>query len=226
MKIVRTQAIVLKRTNYGEADRIIQLLTPTGKRSIIAHGVRREKSRLAAGIELFAICDVVINEGKGELGTLTSARLSKFYRHIIEDYERMQFAYIAIKLASGASEMIDGSEWYDVLSETLAGLDDLSISLELIKTWFYIRYSALTGYELSLWHDINGDKLLPELKYNYDEPERGFKVDKMGEITADHIKLLRLIATHSIKTLMQIGGVDNIMPGCLLIARQHASIKD
>jgi DNA repair protein RecO (recombination protein O) len=225
MKIVRTQAIVLRRTNYGEADRILQLLTPTGKRSVIAHGVRREKSRLAAGVELFAICDVVINEGKGELGTLTSARLSQFYRHIIEDYDRMQFAYTAIKLTSGASETVDGSDWYDVLAETLAGLDNLLMELELIQTWFYIRYSALMGYELSLWHDVNGDKLLSDAKYHYDELEQGLRETSSGELTSNHIKLLRLIATRPLKPLAQIGGIELILPDCLLLARQHAAIK-
>lgn len=50
---LRTQAIVLRRTNYGESDRILNLLTPEGKVSVIARGVRKEKSRLAGSIELF-----------------------------------------------------------------------------------------------------------------------------------------------------------------------------
>ena len=49
--IERTKAIVLRRTNYGEADRILTLLTPLGQRSAIARGVRREKSRLAGGTQ-------------------------------------------------------------------------------------------------------------------------------------------------------------------------------
>ena len=77
----RVKAIVLRRTNYAEADRVLQLLTPKGRRSVIAKGVRRERSKLAGGIELFAICDVVIRSGRGDLGLLTSARLSAFYRH-------------------------------------------------------------------------------------------------------------------------------------------------
>ena len=56
----RLRAIVLRRTNYGEADRILQLLTPKGKRSVMAKGARRERSKLAGGIELFALCDVVL----------------------------------------------------------------------------------------------------------------------------------------------------------------------
>ena len=80
MSVERTEAIVLRRTNYGEADRILKLITPLGQRSAMAKAVRREKSKLAGGIELFAISDVTIQTGKGDLGVLTSARLIHFYR--------------------------------------------------------------------------------------------------------------------------------------------------
>ena len=68
MKTTRTQAIVLRRTNYGEADRVLQILTPDGKFSVMARGARREKSRLNGGIELFSISEVVIGEGKSRWG--------------------------------------------------------------------------------------------------------------------------------------------------------------
>jgi DNA repair protein RecO (recombination protein O) len=224
MKINKTQAIVLRRTNYGEADRILQLLTPEGKRNVMAKAVRREKSRLAGGIELFAICDVVISEGKGDLGILTSARLSHFFGNIMHDYDRMQFSYIAIKLVNNASEMVSGPEWYDVLAETLEGLDAQSITLGVVQTWFYLRYSSLMGYELSLWHDIAGDKLSAEKSYRYDTIEKGFRTVEGGEITADHIKFLRLIATRPLKVIAQIGGIDEIIASCLYVSREHASI--
>lgn len=224
MKSVRTPAIVLRRTNYGEADRILQLLTPDGKKSVMARGVRREKSRLAGGIELFAICEVVIGEGKGEIGILTSSKLVHFFRHIMDDYDRMQFAYTAIKLVSKSSETVQGPDWYDVLAETIAGLDSKSVSFELVQTWFYLHHAAIMGYELSLWHDENGKELLPELSYRYDVAERGLKTVVGGEITADHIKLLRLIATRPLKVLAKIGGTENILADCLLVAREHAAI--
>ena len=224
MKSIRTQAIVLRRTNYGEADRVLQLITPEGKLSVMAKGVRREKSRLAGGIELFAICDVVIGEGKGDLGILMSSRLIKFYRHIMEDYDRMQFAYTAIKLVSKASEMIDGSDWYDVLSETLAGLDAHSVPIEIVKTWFYIHYSAILGYELSLWHDIFGDKLLSDGQYRYDVVERGLRLVEGGELMSEHIKLLRIISTRPLKIVAQIGGVEELLSDILSVSQQHAAI--
>ncbi len=224
MKSYRTRAIVLRRTNYGEADRILQLLTPDGKRNVMARGVRREKSRLAGGIELFAICEVVIGEGKGDLGILTSSKLIQFYRHIMDDYDRMQFAYMTIKLVSKASETVDGLEWYDVLAETLKGLDSYTISFEVVQIWFYLHYSSLMGYELSLWHDDKGEKLSPENKYSYDIAERGVKINANGELTASHIKLLRLVSTRQLQILSKIGGVESVLADCLLVAREHAAI--
>ena len=224
MKTLRTRAIVLRRTNYGEADRILQLLTPAGKRNVMAKGVRREKSRLAGGIELFAVCDVVIGEGKGDLGILTSARLVQFYGHIMEDYDRMQFAYAVIKHVTKASEMVDEPEWYDVMAEVLMGLDVPTMDIQLVQVWFYTRYAALLGHELSMYHDTNGDKLAADQTYRYDESDQGFRPALNGEITAEHIKLLRLIATKPLQTLAQIGGTAAILPDCLHVARAHAAI--
>ena len=224
MSSERTRAIVLRRTNYGEADRVLQLLTPLGKKGVIAKGVRREKSKLAGGIELFAISDIVINQGKGNLGILTSARLIQFYRHILEDYDTLQFGYEAVRLVSSASEMVDEPEWYDVLSEVLMALDVLTIPRQLIQTWFYLRYAALLGYELSLFNDVDGQPLSSDKTYMYDVGEKGLRASTRGELTADHIKFLRLINVKSLKVLAQVGGVEKILPDCWQVARQHAAV--
>lgn len=224
MSVDRTRAIVLRRTNYGEADRILRLLTPLGQRSVMAKGVRREKSKLAGGIELFAISDVVIQSGKGDLGILTSTQLVHFYQHILEDYDRLQFGYEAINLIAKVSEHIDEPEWYGVLSEVYMGLDAASVSLQLTQSWFYLHYAELTGYELNLSADVTGQKLDPEKTYMYDINEKGLRPSGQGDISAEHIKFLRMLATRPIGTVAQIGGVDNILPDCWLLTRQHAAV--
>lgn len=224
MKTFRTQAIVLRRTNYGEADRIVQFLTPEGRRSVMARGVRKEKSKLAGGIELFAVSDVVIGEGRGDLGILTSAKLEHFFRHILEDYDRLQFGYQAIKLVGRASETVDEPEWFDLLAETLAGLDVLTIPLPLIQAWFYVRYASLLGHELNLELDIDGKALDAEAMYRYDSAEQGLRPVQNGELTGDHIKLLRLIATRPLKVLVQIGGIGALLGACLHVVEEHAAI--
>lgn len=224
MSVVRTPAIVLRRTNYGEADRILQLLTPSGRLSVMARGVRKEKSKLAGGIELFAESDVVINSGKGDLGILTAARLTVFYRHILENYERMQFGYEAVGLVGKASEHVDEAGWYDVLSSVLWGLNEKNVPLALTQTWFYVQYAALLGHELSLYHDINGEKLQPETRYQYDISEQGLRPHRAGEVTTDHVKLLRVIAAKPLKTVAQIGGIEAILGDCFSVARAHAGV--
>lgn len=224
MNVIKTRAIVLRRTNYGEADRVLQLITPDGKKSVIAKGVRREKSRLSGGIELFAISEAVINQGRGELGVLTSSKLVKFYDHIMDDYDRMQFAYTAIKLVSKASENTTGPEWYDILAGVFSGLNSRSMRLEMVQAWFYLHYGAVLGHELSLWHDENGQELLSDLKYDYDAAEMGLRASTNGTLTSEHIKLLRLMATKPLSVLAKVGGTEAVLYECLAVAREHAAI--
>ncbi len=221
---IRTKAIVLRRTNYGEADRIVQFLTPLGRYGALARGVRREKSKLAGGIELFTVSDIVITEGKGDLGILTSARLEVFFRHILEDYERLQFGYEAVKQVARASESVDEPEWFDVLSEVLGALDTKTVPLRLVETWLYLRYADLLGHGLNLRLDTAGMSLSADKNYAYDVSEQGLRESRTGEITADHVKLLRLASAKPLRVLTQISGLEPILPVCLLTARQHASI--
>lgn len=224
MTTLRTQAIVLRRTNYGEADRIVQLLAPEGKKNVIARGVRREKSKLAGGIELFAVSDVVLSKGRGDLDILTSARLVQFYRHILEDYDRMQFAYEALRQTGKASDMVDEPDWYAMLSEVLAALDKPSVPLLLVMTWFYLRFGALLGYELNLSHDTDGEKLRVDKSYIYDVSERGLRASAQGDIMADHVKLMRLVRVKSLAIVAQVGGLEAILPICNQVARAHAAL--
>ncbi len=220
----RLRAIVLRRTDYAEADRVLQLLTPKGRRSVIAKGVRRERSKLAGGIELFSLCDVVVRSGRGELGILTSARLAAFYRHILEEYERMQFGYTALKLVARATETIDEPEWFSVLSQTLEQLNELSVERQLVETWFYLRYAELLGDELNLRTDVTGQRLEADKLYMYDENEKALRPSQQGNIGADHIKFLRLIAEKPLAVVAQIGGTAEILPDCWLMARVHAAV--
>lgn len=225
MRTTRTRAVVLRRTNFGEADRILDLLTPEGRMSVMAKAVRKEKSKLAGGIELFAVCDVVIGQGKGELGLLTSARLVQFYRHILEDYDRMQFAYETLAQVTKASSSLDESEWYDIVTEVLAALDVKTVPLALVQTWFYVRIAALLGDELNVLRDYKGDKLESDKSYRYDTTEKGFTEDANGSVTADHIKILRLVSVKPLSVILQVGGMGDYLAECLYVARQHAALS-
>ena len=50
-QFLRTQAIILRRTNYGEADKIINFLTTDGQVSAVARGIRKAGSKLARAVQ-------------------------------------------------------------------------------------------------------------------------------------------------------------------------------
>jgi hypothetical protein len=148
----------------------------------------------------------------------------QFYRHILEDYDRLQFGYEVVKLVGSATETVDEPEWFEVLQEVFAGLDVTTIPRQLIEAWFYLRHAALLGHELSLVNDVAGNRISADQRYTYDVSERGLRMAVNGELTADHIKFLRLLSVKSLRILAQIGGVGEVLPECWMVARQHAAI--
>jgi hypothetical protein len=62
------------------------------------------------------------------------------------------------------------------------------------------------------------------MRYSYDISEKGLSESVRGELTADHIKFLRLVNAKPLAILAQIGGIETILPDCWMVARQHAAI--
>jgi DNA repair protein RecO (recombination protein O) len=223
MTDLRTRSLVLRRTNYGEADRIVQLITPEGKRSVMVKGARREKSKLAGGIELLVLGDITIHDGKGELGVLTSARIVKFYGKILQDYDRLQFAYEAMKLVARGSEHIDSPEFFGILTGTFEGLDSAA-SIDLVQAWFYLRLAKVLGEELNLGTDADGEKLNSTTVYIYDVDDQAFRASEYGGITADHIKLLRVMTHNDLNLVRKVTGVESLLPEVLNLAKTVAKL--
>ena len=71
----RTEGVVLKRNNFGEADRIVTIYTRDyGKISAIAKGVRRPRSKKAGHVELGNWCKIFVARGKN-IDLLTEVEL-------------------------------------------------------------------------------------------------------------------------------------------------------
>lgn len=208
-----TNAIVLSRTNYGEADRIIKLITPgSGKISLMARGVRKPKSKLAGGIELFSISNVTYIKGRGDLGTLLSARLDVHYGLIIKRIERVQLGYELIKILDRATEDEPEAEYFELLQAAFAALNDDAISVELIRYWFSTQLLAQAGHSPNLYTDAAGVPLSAQKLYNFDFDSVSFIEHTAGHFTAPHIKFLRITYARNVpKTLQLITGVDDLI---------------
>lgn len=210
MKQLLTTGIVLSRTDYGEADRIITVLTPDqGKLRLMAKGVRKVKSKLAGGIELFSISHITFWRGRGEIGTLVSTRLETHYRHIVKDLTRTQAGYDMIKMLNKATEDGPEPEYFELLHGAFAALDDPDIDLNLIRTWFQAQLLKLSGHTPNLRTDTAGKKLEQGQSYQFDYDMMAFMPSSRGSFTSDSIKVLRLLCGyHPPQSLAGINGMQ------------------
>lgn len=193
MKQINTQAIILNRIDYGEADRILTLLTPDqGKLSLIAKGVRRIKSKLAGGIELFSVSEISFIKGRTDLGTLISTRLITHYDFIVRDITRTMLGYDLIKLLNKATEDELDPSYFELLGQAFAALNDADIDIDLIRIWFVMQMLLISGHSPNLHTLTDGTKLQANLNYEFNYEDVAFAVKPAGKFTADHIKYLRL----------------------------------
>lgn len=205
MKQIVTVGIVLARINYGEADRIVTILTPDhGKIRLLARGVRKIKSRLAGGIELFSINDLTYIKGKGDLHVLISSRLRLNYGNIIKDVNRTMYAYDVLKIVNKITQDSTESEYFFILSNVLEVLHDSQIKLNYVKLWLAMKLLAISGQSINLSLDNTGQrlKLLSTYMFNFDE--MAFEVDPEGIFDSRHIKLLRLCEVGDVYKLSRV----------------------
>jgi DNA repair protein RecO (recombination protein O) len=216
-----TKAIILSRTDYGEADRILTLLTPDyGKLRVLARGVRRVKSKLAGGIELFSVSHITFIKGRGDIGTLVSTRLDKHYGRIVADLERTMAGYDLIKLFNKNTEDEPEAAYFELLQQTFEALDDPAIPLGTVHLWFAAQLLRLSGYAPNLHTDVQGNKLQPGQAYNFDIERMAAVPADHGRLTPDHIKYLRLaFGRHSAKTLAQVQGGEPLAATVAPLAR-------
>lgn len=215
---VRTQAFVLRRTNYGETDRILNLLTPEGKLAVLARGVRREKSKLAGGIELFSLSDVTVHSGKSELGILTSAKMLRHYGAVATDLARLTLASEVLKQINRATEQVHSPEYFEILKQVLAALDE-GYGLELVETWFWLNFARVRGEELNLYYDAAGARLQAEATYVWDSVENALRTEPHGNVNAEHIKLMRLMLSNPLVLAARVKNLPDLLPPVNYIAK-------
>ncbi len=229
MNQIVTQAILLSRTNYGEADRILSAITPDyGKRRLMAKGVRKERSKLAGGIELFSISHITYIPGKKEIDTLISTRLVKHFSQITTDVDRTMLGYTLLKHFNRNTEDAASEEYFQLLASSLKALDELKLKNEIIEAWFDAQLIKLGGHQPNLKTDANGNKLKSEQSYVFDFDTMVFTPKDDGKYDGKHIKLIRLLfGLSDARELIKVGNIESVLQACcqLMNAMSKESIR-
>lgn len=221
-KEIKTRAYVLRRTNYGEADRILNLITPNGKMSVIAKGARKEKSKLAGGIEMFSLVELNVHLGKSEFGIVTSAKMLKYYDKILTDYARMELAAMILKDVNWAAESSDNPEYFKLVDQGLGGIN-AGADMALVESWFLVNLARAQGEDINLYRDAGGEKLSASERYDWDTLESAFVARNGGEFGATEIKMLRLMSGLDLAVMERVKDADKMLPKILHFVRTASS---
>ncbi len=215
MKRYTTRGIILARTNYAEADRILTFLTPNyGKIKAIAKGVRKSKSKLAGGIELFSVSDLTLIIGRSDIQTIISTRLVKHFGNIVKDIERTNLGYGFIRLINKATAEHPEEAYFNLLQQGMDSLDDQQLSPELTSLWFNMQLLKLSGHAPNLHTDAGGLKLTESKAYEFQIDNMRFvpKPADRGSFKSEHIKFLRLgFSASRPNVLSRVNGYDKLV---------------
>ncbi len=220
-----TEGIVLRRVNFQETSRILTILTPDhGKVALIAKGVRRSKSKLAGGIELFSVSQITFLPGKKDIGTLISTRLKNHYGHIVKDINKTMLGYELLKHVNQITEEAAGEEYFSLLESGLTGLNNQKLSVELVELWFNMHLLKVSGHSPNLKTDTSGNALASNQTYIFDNDNMSFSLHDGGQIGSGHIKLLRLgIGTAEPDALLKVQGVEKHLSQTLAVSKSMLS---
>ncbi len=154
VRTFKTEAIIIKRRNFGEADRIITVFTKEyGKFSIKASGVRKITSRRSAHVEPLNYSLLNIYKGNG-FPILTEARILDDFSSLKADLDKIGLAYHLCELVDGlCPENQEQREVFNLLKSTLERFATDENMVEVIHD-FEIELLSLLGY----W---NRDKEVP-----------------------------------------------------------------
>lgn len=153
-RLYRTDAIVLKRQDFGEADRVLTILTPThGKLRVIAKGVRRTSSRKAGHIEMFSLSQILLARGRS-MDVITQAQAINLFRALHDDLLRFSYASYFAELTDRFLEENDThQDVYILLREALEELvgEANDARLPMLARFFELRLLGLVGYQPELF---------------------------------------------------------------------------
>jgi DNA repair protein RecO (recombination protein O) len=146
----RTDAIVLRRQDFGEADRLLTLLTPQhGKFRALAKGARKPTTRKAGHVELFARVDMLIARGR-DLHIVAQAETKDPFLPLREDLIRGTYANHLVELLDRFTAEEDASRAeYELLAQALGWLCD-EVDPRLVARFYELQLLGLAGFAPSL----------------------------------------------------------------------------
>ncbi len=199
-KLYRTEAIVIRRINTGEADKILSLYTPTrGKIRAIAKGVRRTTSRMGGHVELFTQSRLLIASGRN-LDIVTQTETINAFPQLRGDINLINHAFIVVEMLDKLTEEEDPNyAAYTLMVDALTALNEGHDPQTTLRA-YELHLLDYVGYRPQLNQCVRCNNELKPVR-NFFSPELGGalcpdcgKIERRSPVLSiDALKILRYL---------------------------------
>lgn len=148
---IKTEALVLRETEYKDHDKLLTLLTKEhGKLTVRARGVKGKTSKLKAGCQLLCYSEFTLKDYQG-FYYVSEAEPLQMFPELREDLELLSLAsYFAQAAEVVSQEDVPNGELLSLLLNAIYAVSKLKLPQLLVKAAFELRLACLSGYEPSL----------------------------------------------------------------------------
>lgn len=176
-----TPAVLLRSIAYGEADRIVTLLTHTrGKISLIARGARKSQRRFRGALEPYALIEAEIALGPSDLGRLAQARVLRPFPGLLKNLTRITLAAAGLEIVREAiperapdPRLLPTIERYLERLDTPGGAEPTAEPGDQLRLAFALRILAIVGLEPNLVACGRCGRAAPDTKAALFDPALG-----------------------------------------------------
>ncbi len=146
----RVEAIVLRHSDWGEADRLLWLFTrEQGKIKVVAKGVRKPRSRKAGHLEPFTRVELLLAQGR-DFPIITQAEAKDVFPALREHLVLVGYAAYIIELLDRFTyEEGENVGLYRLLSETLSRINKEKDAAFAVR-YYEVRLLDLVGFRPQL----------------------------------------------------------------------------
>lgn len=145
----KTQGVILKRFNYGEADKILTILSlHYGKIHCLAKGIRKLTSRKSGCLELFNLVTIFVVKGKN-LDLITEVSIVNPFLNWRKNLNKVALAFQFCELCDRlTADNQENKLVFDLLTQSLENLGNKKINVDRLTIDFKKQVLKLTGFGL------------------------------------------------------------------------------
>lgn len=199
----RTQGLILKKQDQQEADQVFTVFTEDfGKIRVKARSIRKIKSKLRSGIDLFYFSKIEFVQGRN-VKTLTNAQAIEKFKNIRKSLKKTETAQ---KIAELTDKLIKGEQQdqkiLNLLKDSLERLNTRESKIE----WYYFFWSlvSLLGYKIDFHHCVKCHRKLTPSSIHFSPTGLICCSKKDFPISLEAIKILRLIGSKKQNILQKL----------------------